>query len=72
MTTSDDLVALLHKQCLKAGSQYKFARLHDINRLVISQILTGRRKMSRTVARALGYELAWVKRKTNTNFNKGE
>lgn len=62
MLTNDDMIRLLSKAVLEAGSQAKWYRAHNITRQDVSDILRGHIKMSKHVADALGYKQMWVKK----------
>jgi plasmid maintenance system antidote protein VapI len=49
------LVGALREECQRLGSQSEFARVNDFSRGFISDVLAGRRDVTETLARKLGY-----------------
>jgi DNA-binding transcriptional regulator YdaS (Cro superfamily) len=56
MATSDQMRALLQDACDIAGSQKEWARLNKVSDAYVSDVLHGRRDVSDTICKALGYE----------------
>jgi hypothetical protein len=56
----DDVVDLLRASVEREGSQAAFAKRYGINRTDLSAILNGRRRVSGSIARALGLRRVYV------------
>jgi hypothetical protein len=56
----DDVVDLLKAAVRREGSQAAFAQRYDVNRSELNSILNGRRRISASLAKALGLRRVWV------------
>jgi len=60
METGESLVAMLRSQC-EQSSQREFARQAGLSETLVSLVLSGKRPMTASIAKALGYQkkIAW-------------
>jgi hypothetical protein len=56
----DDLIELLKAAVKGEGGQSAFAKRHDVNRTELNSILNGRRRISASLAKALGLRRVYV------------
>jgi DNA-binding phage protein len=56
----DDVVDLLKAAVKREGGQTAFAKRHGVNRTELNSILNGRRRISSSVAKALGLRRVYV------------
>lgn len=56
MFTHDDMLAILRHRCAEAGGQKPFAMSIGYSPQYLSDILQGRKDVSRNLARQLGFE----------------
>ena len=56
----DDVIDLLKAAVKREGSQSAFAKRYDVNRSELSSILNGRRRVSVSLAKALGLRRVYV------------
>ena len=56
----DDVVELLKAAVEREGGQSAFAKRYDVNRTELNSILNGRRRISASVAKALGLRRVYV------------
>jgi DNA-binding phage protein len=56
----DDVVDLLKAAVKREGGQSAFAKRHGVNRTELNSILNGRRRISTSIAKALGLRRVYV------------
>lgn len=61
--THDDMLKLLRQRTLAHGAMSRFAREAGVSVAFVSETLKGRRPVSDTIAKALGFERKMVFRK---------
>jgi hypothetical protein len=58
--SDDDVVDLLKTAVKREGNQSAFAKRYDVNRTELNSILNGRRRISASLAKALGLRRVYV------------
>jgi DNA-binding transcriptional regulator YdaS (Cro superfamily) len=70
--TADDVLALLARECEKAGSQSAWAKAHGLSAPYVSDVLKRRREPGRGILDALGIEKVVTYRKAKPAGSAGD
>jgi DNA-binding transcriptional regulator YdaS (Cro superfamily) len=67
----DDVVAMLRRECRKAGSQAAWAQAHGLSAVYVSDVCSGRRAPAAAILTALGLERVVTYRRKKAQEDAG-